>query len=107
MSLLLYAFYALSTLSLSFSTELVKFPGDYNPSARVLPTKMFDVKPASETCPLSPPAELLVSSLTQEWEGGEVGGLGEPPKLFQLKGSGDHEVLYTYMCVVFIYTVRG
>lgn len=41
---------------------------DYDPNARKFDSKLFVERTVSETCPLTPPAEALVGTLTQEWE---------------------------------------
>ncbi len=41
---------------------------DFDPNARKFDSKLFVERTVSETCPLTPPAESLVGTLTQEWE---------------------------------------
>ena len=48
--------------------DLHKEPPEYDPRARKFNSNLFVERLVSETCPLSPPAEALVGTLTQEWE---------------------------------------
>ncbi len=41
---------------------------DYDPRAKTFDSTLFVARTVSETCPLTPPPESLVGTLTQEWE---------------------------------------
>ena len=77
------------TFDLSIPAELITLPPDYNENARQFAPKLFKQKQLSETCPTRPPAELLVGTLTQEWEEvpEDMTGLDLTPKIVQRKGS--------------------
>ena len=51
----------------SFAEPVLEAP-EYNANARRFDPKLFVEKKRVEVCPLSPPVEALVGTLTQEWE---------------------------------------
>ena len=60
------------THTYTYHTELITTPPDYNPNARHFDPKLYADTTTSEVCPISPPAEVLVDTLTQEWTGKKV-----------------------------------
>ena len=77
------------TFDLSTFAELITLPPEYNENARQFAPKLFTLKQLSETCPTRPPAELLVGTLTQEWEvyPEDMPELDLTPKIVHRKGS--------------------
>ena len=60
--------------------EPITEPPVYNSTARKFDSELFVQKSVSETCPISPPAEVLVGALAEEWVE-KVADIPEPPQL--------------------------
>ena len=84
-------------------TELITTPPDYNPNARHFDPKLYADTTTSEVCPISPPAEVLVDTLTQEWTGKAVESCPEHTEAVWPKAGSSHSIpsmcVCTHVCV--------